>query len=381
VKLSFLSDVYAAGGPYATAYLDVRRDHENAAREIELRWQAERAALSDAGADEATLAAMEAALADPPPVPSAGGRCLVGTGGTVVLDRPTADPPRRPGARFGALPDLMQYLTLLPRTVPYVVAVVDRIGADLYAFRPDETGLPEAVRDDQVTGADRPVTKVAAGGWSARRWQQRAENLWHSNAGLVAEQVDRLVGEVGARCVIAAGDVRARAALRAALPQRSAALLVETDAGGRAVGDSDDSLGEAVAAELDARYRAEIAGAVDSYRGSPHAADGLDATIDALRGRRVDTLLLRDDTETEADVYVGPRPEDLARNAAELADLRVDDPVAERADAALLRAAVAGDAELVVLAADRGEPSLAEHDHREVPDLDLSDGVGFIGRY
>ena len=66
----------------------------------------------------------------------------------------------------------------------------DRLGAELLAVMP--TGPDREVR---VEGEELHVTRSASGGWSQRRFQQRAENRWQQNAGAVAEALTRLVDQ------------------------------------------------------------------------------------------------------------------------------------------------------------------------------------------
>ncbi|MDF2741972.1 MAG: hypothetical protein K0S88_3342, partial [Actinomycetia bacterium] len=51
-------------------------------------------------------------------------------------------------------------------------------------------------REVRVEGEELHVTRSASGGWSQRRFQQRAENRWQQNAGAVAEALTRLVDQV-----------------------------------------------------------------------------------------------------------------------------------------------------------------------------------------
>src|SRR3954469_21099834 len=57
--MSDLARIYTVDGPFATAYLDISRDTEDAAKAIELRWRDGRRELAAHGVDEATLAAMD----------------------------------------------------------------------------------------------------------------------------------------------------------------------------------------------------------------------------------------------------------------------------------------------------------------------------------
>src|SRR5690606_38527690 len=61
---------------------------------------------------------------------------------------------------------------------------------------------------------------VHAGGWSQRRFQQRAEEDWAATAREVAAEVERLFDEVDARVVVLGGDDRAVGLIRDDLPAR-----------------------------------------------------------------------------------------------------------------------------------------------------------------
>ena len=86
-----------------------------------------------------------------------------------------------------------------------------------------------------------------------------------------------------------------------------------------------------------------------------HGVAGLAATMAAFRDGAVAELLLVDHPESTATAWIGPAPADLASSAAELTERGVADPVPDRADAALARAAAMTSAQLYFLpAADPG---------------------------
>ncbi len=176
--------------------------------------------------------------------------------------------------------------------------------------------------------------------------------------------------------VILAGDVRARETLRKVLAEPAAELVVELHTGGRAEGIDEDRL----AAEVDtmvARVAADADQAVvDRFAeargravagvGDVLAVDGIADTVEALRKAQVDTLLVVDDPSSDASAWIGPQSVHLALTAEKLAELGVADPVRDRLDAALIRAAAGTDAAVVTLAAGQ---------------LELRDGVGATLRY
>ena len=130
---------------------------------MELRWRALRESLAEQGADAATLDAMEAAVGGHDEVAGAYGQLLVGSGGRLRHDVVLPGPPRRESARWAPLPHLMPMVAQLAPVVPYVLALVDRTGADLTVHGPAGQWSLE------VEGDDYPIRKVGVGGWSHLR--------------------------------------------------------------------------------------------------------------------------------------------------------------------------------------------------------------------
>jgi Bacterial archaeo-eukaryotic release factor family 2 len=358
MELSRLSSVYDATGPFATAYLDTTRNVENAAHEIELRWRAARQELEQQGAGAAVLDAMEAVIGEDRGVPGAHGRVLVATDDGVVLDLVLPHPPRRETARFAPLPHLMPLVAQAGAFVPHVVVVADRTGAEVRVVGP---GAHE--EDYEVRGDDFNIRRVKAGGWSQKKYQQSAENTWEQNAKLVAEDVASAVRRTGAAIVAIVGDVRAVTDLRNELTEEVRALVQVIDEPSQL----DDRVNDLVAsferdrtAEVLDTYRQERA------RDGGAAADGLAATVAALRQAQVETLLLVDHPDADGEVWIGPEPTLLAPTERELRDLGVEDPQRDRTDAALVRALVGTDAAIAVLTQDT---------------VELDGGVGAVLRY
>jgi hypothetical protein len=370
--LDFVKGVLDSPGPYATAYLDATRSKELGPQEVAARWRALRSDLEAQGADAATLDAMEAAVGGHQDVTGAHGQVLVGAGGRVLLDHALPEVPRRETARWSPLPDLMPLAAQLGSRVPYVLALVDRVGADVTVVGPDSS----AAEHTTVAGETHRIRKLGIGGWSHLRYQHRAENLWEANARQVAQVIETAVHTGGAQVVVLVGDVRARESLRKNLDERSAALVTELQTGGRAEGvDSEkqdaevDAVVAQASAELDQAVLdrfAEAYGRAGSGVGDRLAVGGVDDTVAALRQAQVDTLLLVDDPSSDLRAWIGPDPVHLARTAGELAALGVTDPAEDRLDAALVRAAAGTDATIVTLAPGR---------------LDLPDGIGATLRY
>lgn len=370
IRLDSLSTLTTAPGPYATAYLDASRAEELGPQKVELRWRALRESLAEQGADAATLDAMEAAVGGHADVTGAHGQLLVGSFGALRHDVVLPGPPRREIARWSALPHLMPMVAQLGPLVPYVLALVDRTGADLTVHGPAGRWSLE------VQGDASEVHKTGVGGWAQLRYQHRAENLWESNARQVADAIEAAVRGTAARVVVLAGDVRARELLRKALAEAAADLVVELHTGGRAEGIDEEKLAadvDAVVARVAAdtdqavldRF-AEARGRADAGVGDVLAVAGIADTVDALRKAQVETLLVVDDPSSDAQAWIGPEPVHLGLTAEELAEMGVTDPARDRLDAALVRAAAGTDASIVTLSPGQ---------------LEIRDGVGATLRY
>ena len=110
----------------------------------------------------------------------------------------------------------------------------------------------------------------------------------------------------------------------------------------------------------------EAVGRAASDVGDILAAAGLSDTVAALRQAQVETLLVVDDPSSDALAWIGPEPVHLALTAEELTELGVDEPVRDRLDAALVRAAAGTDASIATLAPGQ---------------LELTHGLGATFRY
>src|SRR5256885_4592018 len=236
VDAAELADVVGGPGPYATVYLTTEADIENAEQRSVQRWKTLRAELATQGAPDQLLGDIDPLVGEA----HLHGQCL-----TVVASDATRhvehlpDPPKQDFARWSLLPAFGPLIEWHQRAVAHVVMLTDRRGADLIAFR--RVG-PDFVRE--AGGGDDPLSKSSPGGWSQRRYQQRAENTWDHNAKNVASDLATLVSEIDARLVVVAGDVRAVQMVREHLEPAIDELVRVVD-GGR----SPDGSTDAVAAE------------------------------------------------------------------------------------------------------------------------------------
>jgi Bacterial archaeo-eukaryotic release factor family 2 len=361
MELSFLRPLYARPGPWASVYIDASRDTEDAVAAIELRWRALREHLAEHGAERETVDALDLALRRHEPWPGEYGFAAFATDGEVVQTEYLSAPPRKELADFGPIPHTMPLVAQRGEQIAWVRVVADRTGADVDAV--SAGGVP---RHANVRGRERyPIRKVQPGGWSQSRFQREAEMAWHRNAGDAASATADLAEAVGAEVIVIAGDERARAVLATQLPDRWQDRMVQTDAGQRAAGADPQRLDD-ITVQAVAEVAAEhTSSALDRYGMQEHVGGGLEATVEALRRRQVDAMLIADDPSSTAHLWIGPDPTEIATSPGALTAAAVTEPVPVRADAALVRAVVGNDAGLVLVGPDEAPP----------------DGVGAVLRY
>ncbi|SIM66497.1 Vms1/Ankzf1 family peptidyl-tRNA hydrolase [Micromonospora cremea] len=363
MQLSFLRPLYDRPGPWCSVYLDASADTEDAHPALALRWRALARQLTDQGADEATVAALDRVIRGHDPMVGDYGLAVFATRGHVVLSEYLSAPPLRDLASYAPLPHVMPLLAQRGEQVAWVRVLADRTGADAMAV--SAGGVP---RRAHIAGREEfQLRRVQPGGWSQSRYQRAAMEAWHHNAGDVTAATVELAEKVGADVVVVAGDVRATGMIAAQMPERWQDAVVRTDAGSRAGGADqtllDDLTVQTIAEVADQR----ISAALNRFGVQEDVGAGLDAVVRALQRNQVDTMLIVDDPSANGELWVGPEPTEIAVDPGQLAAMSVNDPQRVRADAALVRALVGTDAALTVLGPD------------EAPEL--TDGVGAVLRY
>ncbi|GAB3278506.1 baeRF2 domain-containing protein [Parasphingorhabdus pacifica] len=371
MKLDFLQDLYGQPGPFATVYLDTSGDAEDAAKAIELRWRSAREQLSGQGADAATLQAIEDRIGEHDWRTGRHGQVIVATRGEVVFSDELPQPPTEFSddelAQYGPLPHLMPYLRLRKAHVPYVVAVIDRIGADIrVANVSGETGATS------VEGDDHPVHKARTGPeGSEQRHRNIVEEKREENASEVAQELGKQASRVGADMVVLAGDVQQRQLVRKQLSKGWQDRVVEIEAGHRDSNASKDTfeaeLGEQIRAAIDGRVR-ETMQTFQRERGQhDRAVEGWRGTIGAFQREQAQTVLWTVfPGRAETEVPVGPSGGQIALDEQELSDMGVEQVSRVAASDAVVRAAATSNADLVLVDADS---------------MELSEGVGAVLRY
>ncbi len=284
--MTTLNELITSHGPVASVVLNAPSAVVDAAERFSAKWQRARKQLAATAMDLADLARLDDTVSG----------LYHGAGSSVVLiqcpgmdtfvefldDEVSADL-----VVFDTLARLGTLLESRQRSIPHVVVVADRAGADILAI---DGGAIISNRD--VEGETEFIHRGHAGGFSQRRYQQRAENLWESNAAQIAEVVTKVARESDARLVAVAGDVRAVGFLNEHLPKDLRTITRELPSA------SDDVIAvETVRATADLVAR-DMRSAMEAHRdacGTGNGADGATQTTEALSIGRVARLLIHDD--------------------------------------------------------------------------------------
>jgi hypothetical protein len=342
MNLAGIQYLFTHDGPFVSLHLDVSRDHDAGGRGIESTWTNVRHQLEHAGVDQDQVARLGELVLRPTGVPSPARRTIVASGERVVFDDERMGHGAWPEVvSTGPLPDVSGWVVQVDGEFPFVLAVVDREGADIDVY----TSLSQPQHEHEtVQGETLHIKKVPSGDWA--ELQHHTEEIWRRNARAVGESVQSAAKEHGARLVIVAGEVRARAEVMGVLQSHGELDAVEIEGGGRAPGSSQESLWGDVNTAVGQRWqqdrqhlleRLEEQSAKDGA-----AAQGLGNVLEALVRGQVDHLIVdlataREQTVTPADHPGLPMP----ASAVDARDLP--------AHQVLIAAAAATDANLTVL--------------------------------
>ncbi|MDI2027789.1 hypothetical protein QFW96_04175 [Saccharopolyspora sp. TS4A08] len=360
MEIGSLQHVYERPGPFVTAYLDTSGDAEDAAKAIELRWRAVRERLQEQGADETALHAIEDHVREHRAQTGQRGQVLIARGDQVVLQdelpEPPTDLPTEDQAHVGPIPHLMPYLRRCMTTVPFVIADVDRAGADLSLVR--GPGQVESVR---VDGEQHPVHKTRAGDEeNHQRFHMAVEERWKRNAEAAAGEIVERASKIGAQAIVLTGEDQQRALVRELVGDQG--LVIEPD--------SRTASAEQLRREVTRRvHESQIADVVEEFRREAgrgeRAVEGWQDTVEALRRGQVRTLLWTADDHA-GDLHVGSGPTELAADERTLTDSGGEIIGDAPASAAVVRALAGTDADLVITESDT---------------VDLTGGIGAVLRY
>ncbi|MFI1518632.1 baeRF2 domain-containing protein [Kitasatospora cineracea] len=355
MKLGFLNPLYARQGPYACAYLDTSRDLDDPDRAVERRRSRLRADLASQGADPATVGAVFR-MVEGDRDPSGGqGRAVFAAHGRLALTAALPRPPRRDSARFAMLPDAMPLALQRAPDVPYLAAAVRHTD-------------PDGRRMEVTWQAGRwPAGRVAEG--NRRRQRVPADELGQA-ATAVARHLTELSDRTGAEIIVLSGDRWARDTITRELPPRlrGRTARIHRDNGWSPRNERallEDELDYLLGGRLAEADRALVSRFRAARARRDGAAEGLAATVAALRDGHVAAVLVDELFDPHLPLHVGLTPRQLALTRCELAAHGVASGWPEETGAALVRAMVCGGAELVVV------PRV---------ELPLADGVGVLLR-
>ena len=303
-------------GPYLSLYLNTEAKKEEAPREIEIRWRDFKRDLKERGAPQAVLDEIDDVVARAHQ--SGDGLALVATTQGVVLSEHLSNA-IEDSASWGPVPRLLPWLEWVQDRPGYAVVLADRTGADIYvnsSVKPDWS--------QHVEGDDFPVQRVNAGGWSQRRFQQRAENLWEQNAKEVAGALAKIVRDETIELVVLTGDVRAVSFLREHLPGDFPDAVLDLHVETSSLDEIADELDKGVAAFV-AQSTDELLDKFQEERGQQDlAVEGFDATCEVLREARVATLFVpRDPRSSMAYFIPGTTPLQVGAGQQALAQLNI----------------------------------------------------------
>lgn len=285
-----LDDLLKATPPFLSAVIPTPSEVHDASERLEIRWHNARRLLEQAGASADDLEQLDALRTELPHFNGASVAIAGPTGGPFLTEF-LQHPVPRVTVAVDTLPRLGPVLENRQRTIAHLMVVTDRVGADIVAF---DGGAP--VAEGIVEGETEHIHRGHPGGWSQRRFQQRAENQWERNAKAVADEVATAAREHHAEVVVVAGDVRATGFLTDHLPSDVSALTTVLDVG------SPEAIAEATVRVCDdhvARQTLELVGRLGDLVPADKAVRGMDATLNALAASRVSTLLVHDDADDD----------------------------------------------------------------------------------
>src|SRR3954451_5703950 len=298
---------------------------------------------------------------------SAGGVIGIADPTGVLLVESLPEPPRGDIARVSPLPSLSPLVEHRQGTVPYIVALVDRRGADLHWSDGERTGertveAPDDMRIQKFKDSD------SGSGSRQRDLQQKVENNWDRIAADVAAALVELSSRVNSRVITVAGDVRAVQLLRDHVPAEVAALMRDVP-GTRHEDGAGELRDKAVRRWVRTAVAQETVEALNVFereRGQrDRAADGPAETFAALCEARVDVLLVHDDVDDERSAWFAREmPGIVALERTTIDDLRHEAVEGRLVDVAM-RAALATSAGVRII--PRSGP--------------VQDGVGAILRW
>lgn len=331
-----------APGPFVSLYVEGSLDD----RLTSARWTAIRRHLEDSGVATRTSDAVEQAVLDYRPGSRRRGHGIVAGAQGVLLDEPLVRPPSVTVLRVSDYPYVLPLLGTGASRPPYLVAAVDRLGADLTLHH------GHAVAREIVHGEGYPVHKPASAGWNGYGdHQHSAEEAVRMNIRATVDRITELVDQSHAELVFMCGEVRSRSDVVSELPHRIATRVVALPACAGSGRTDEHEIAQSIDEEFDRRGNDAVDVAVARFRSersrrSGLAAEGLPAICSALSDGAVDTLIIAD--LHSATVVTGDDRTVIAADASALSMFGMPARRVVLADEALPFVAIATDASVAV---------------------------------
>ncbi|MFN3255304.1 MAG: Vms1/Ankzf1 family peptidyl-tRNA hydrolase [Ilumatobacter sp.] len=290
-----LRDFERHASPFLTVVLPSPSSHHDAAHRLAVHWKNARRSVAAAGWPTDRLAELDDLV----------GGWRHGDGEAIVivqsidgarLEETLVSAVMHPTTSIDQWPRLLTILENRQRTLPHIVVVTDRVGADVVGF---DGGEPTT--SVEVEGERLHIHRGHPGGWSQRRFQQRAENTWEENADDVVDATIELASKLEPVFIAVAGEVRAQSMVEAGLRDRARIEIVSIEAG------DVDGISTEVVRIVDDHHARFLRAAIRTLRERVGNGTGLvdDAVIDALRDGRVDILFVHDVDDHDVDDHDG----------------------------------------------------------------------------
>ncbi|MET9027888.1 hypothetical protein ABZW96_20030 [Nocardia sp. NPDC004168] len=330
-------------GPFASVCFDSSHDTEDAARDTELHWRSIDAELDRSGARPRIRRLLAQAIELHPPARGRCGRLLIADETEVLADERLPSPPDIETVRVSPLPYLLPLIEAQAEKVPHVVALVGRVGSELYGLDGHGSETRHTLRS-----AGHPALEPRRDDWSHHTIRQRIEDTARRDVREFAGELDRLADTVRAEVVVLAGEALARAELRAVFDAKGRDVI-DAETGTLTPGSDPEALDaevreilHRVAAQRRRRVLERFAAEIERPDGL--AVAGLAATTSVLRAATVERLLLDRGVLGDRLVLAASAPNPLIGPATNgsAGEMR-------RADEALPVAALAIGAEIVLV--------------------------------
>jgi hypothetical protein len=322
---------YEVPGPFVTCWLPALSATEDPGNRLRLEWRHARDQLD--GAPAAAITAIEDLLGSERAHQDDHSLLLVAGPDGSVAGAHLPDHPPSSRAWLDNLPHIGPALQARQHLIPHVVVIADRAGADIQVV--DTDGDTDS---DSVDGDTLHIQRSAPGGWSQRRFQQRAENTWERNARGVAEEVDAARERVHAQVVVVAGDPRAVGFLVEHASERLREVLHHVDGAGRSDVDPFAEVAAEVARLTNtvvANDRVAVLERFGQALQTDGAADGPERTLEMLSQGRIAHLLVHDDPTDDRRAVFHRDSRQVAVEAKVLDELGLEPTEARLIDVAL----------------------------------------------